>query len=514
VNIARALERAARHFPDGTAILFEDRRVTYRELDQAAGRTAHGLGTWGVGPGERVALFLPNIPAFAVAYHAVLKLGAIVVSVNVMLTTEELAVLLEDSGARIVLTVEALWPRLLPLAGDLVSRDRVVICEGEVAGLPTLEALGAGRPETLPARDMEPSAPAAILYTSGTTGRQKGATLSHANVVSNVLAIQRYMRMGPEDRLLVTLPLFHVAAQNVLMVGGVSAAATLVLERRFDVLRCAEAIERHRVTIVTGVPTIYIALLNAGVQASALSSVRFYKSAAATMPVEIARRWRETHGQAILEGYGLTETSPAATFNHEYEYRPGSVGTPVEMVDMRVVDEEDRDVSPGTWGEVVFRGPNVMLGYWNRPEDTRTAMRGGWFHTGDIGYLDEDGYLYLVDRVKDMINTAGLKIWPREVEEVLYRHPAVRECAVVGMPDPMRGEIARAFVVLGPGAAPSDAELDAHCRAHLATYKVPRGYEVVAELPKSPAGKILKRALRPPAPDAGRPGGPDGRGAR
>jgi long-chain acyl-CoA synthetase len=513
VNIARALERAAHHFPDGAAILFEDRRVSYRDLDRAASRAALGLGAWGVGPGDRVALFLPNIPAFAVAYHAVLKLGAIAVSVNVMLTTEELAVLLEDAGARVVFTVGALWPRLAPLAGDLVRRDRVVICEGDVEGVTTLEALGAGQAERLPARDMEPSAPAAILYTSGTTGRQKGATLSHANVVSNVLAVQRYMRMGPEDRLLVTLPLFHVAAQNVLMLGGVSAASTLVLERRFDVLRCAEAIERHRVTIVTGVPTIYIALLNAGVRPPGLASVRFYKSAAATMPAEIARRWRDTYGQTILEGYGLTETSPAATFNHEYQYRAGSVGTPVEMVDMRVVDEEDRDVMPGTWGEVVFRGPNVMLGYWNRPEDTRAAMRGGWFHTGDIGYLDEDGYLYLVDRVKDMINTAGLKIWPREVEEVLYRHPAVRECAVVGMPDPVRGEIARAFVVPQPGAALADTELDAHCRAHLATYKVPRGYEVVAELPKSPAGKILKRALRASAPDAGRSGRPNRRDA-
>jgi long-chain acyl-CoA synthetase len=319
--------------------------------------------------------------------------------------------------------------------------------------------------------------------------------------------------MGPPDRLLVSLPLFHVAAQNVLMNGGVSAAATLVLQRRFDVERCAEAVEAHRVTIVTGVPTIYIALLNAGIRPAALSSVRFYKSAAATMPVEIARRWRDTYGQTILEGYGLTETSPAATFNHEYDYRAGSVGTPVEMVDMRVVDEEDRDVPPGAWGEVVLRGPNVMLGYWNRPEDTRAAIRGGWFHTGDIGYLDGDGYLFLVDRVKDMINSAGLKIWPREVEEVLYRHPAVRECAVVGMPDPLRGEIARAFVILQPGRVVTDAELDSHCRAHLATFKVPRGYEVVAELPKSPSGKILKRALRPPAPDAGRSGGPGRRDA-
>ena len=186
---------------------------------------------------------------------------------------------------------------------------------------------------------------------------------------------------------------------------------------------------------------------------AALASVRLYKSSAATMPVEIARRWRDTYGQTVMEGYGLTETSPASTFNHEHEYRAGSVGTPIDLVDMRVVDEEDREVPPGTWGEVVFRGPNVMLGYWNRPEDTRTAMRGGWFHTGDVGYLDDDGYLYLVDRMKDMINTAGLKIWPREVEEVLYRHPAIRECAVVGLPDPVKGEIAKAVVVTRSGAS-------------------------------------------------------------
>ena len=496
MNIARALERAARHFPDKPAILFEDRRLSYRELDCAASRTARALALRGVGPGDRVALFLPNIPAFAVAYQAVQKLGAIAVSANAMLTTEELDVLLEDSGAGVVFTVEALWPRLAPLVGAAVRRDCVVICEGEVDGLPTIETLGAGQPDELPARDMDPSAPAAILFTSGTTGRQKGATLSHANIVSNVSAVNRYMRTGPADRLLVTLPLFHVAAQNVLMNGGFAAAATLVLHRRFDVERCAEAIEEHRATVVAGVPTIFIALLGAGVPPAALASVRLYKSAAATMPVELARRWRETYGQTITEGYGLTETSPAATFNHEHEYRAGSVGTPIDMVDMRVVDEEDRDVPPGTWGEVVFRGPNVMLGYWNRPEDTRRAMRGGWFHTGDVGHVDGDGYLYLVDRVKDMINTAGLKIWPREVEEVLYRHPRILECAVIGVPDALKGEIAKAVVVARSGLVPTGAELDAYCRAHLAAYKVPRAYEFVDELPKSASGKILKRILR------------------
>ncbi len=448
-------------------------------------------------------LFLPNIPAFAVAYQAVQKLGAIAVSASAMLTTPELTALLEDAGARAVFTVEALWPRLAPLVGDLVPRDRAVICEGEVPGVPGLEAFGADRPDARPARDMEPDAPAAILFTSGTTGRQKGATLSHANIASNVSAVNRYMRLGPGDRLLVALPLFHVAAQNVLMNGGFAAGATLALHRRFDVRRCVDAIEEHRITVVVGVPTIYIAMLDAGVRPESLSSVRFYKSAAATMPVEVARRWRATYGRTVMEGYGLTETSPAATFNHELEYREGSVGTPIDLVDVRVVDEEDRDVPPGAWGEVVFRGPNVMLGYWNRPEDTRVALRGGWFHTGDVGHLDADGYLYLVDRLKDMINTAGLKIWPREVEEVLYRHPAVRECAVVGVPDRVKGEIAKAVLVARPGAAPTAAELEAYCRERLAAYKVPRAWELVDELPKSASGKILKRVLRQGTPDEG-----------
>jgi long-chain acyl-CoA synthetase len=496
VNVAQALERAARHFPDTPAILFEDQRLSYRDLHAAVNRTAHGLRAWGIGPGDRVALFLPNIPPFAVAYLGVQKLGAIAVSVNAMLTTEELAYVLADCGAGVVFTVEALWPRLEPLVGDAIRRDRVVICEGEVEGLAALAALGAGRSAEVRAREMEPGAPAAILYTSGTTGRQKGATLSHANIVSNLFTVNRYLRVRPEDRLLITLPLFHVAAQNVLMNSGFNAAATLVLQRRFDVERCAAAVEEHRVTVVAGVPTIYISLLNAGVRPEALGSVRLFKSAAATMPVEIARRWRDTYGTTVVEGYGLTETSPAATFNHEYEYRPGSVGTPVDMVEMRVVDEDDRDVAPGAWGEVVFRGPNVMLGYWNRPEETRAAMRGGWFHTGDIGYLDDDGYLYLVDRVKDMINAAGLKVWPREVEEVLYRHPAIQECAVVGVPDAVKGESAKAFVVLRPGPKPARAELGAYCRAHLAAYKVPRAWAFVDDLPKSASGKILKRVLR------------------
>lgn len=245
-----------------------------------------------------------------------------------------------------------------------------------------------------------------------------------------------------------------------------------------------------------GTPTVYIALLNAGAHPRHFTGVRYYFSAAATMPVEVAERWQHMFGRPVHEGYGLTETSPFASYNHEWSHRPGSVGTPIEMVEIKVVDVDDQEVAAGSWGEILIKGPNVMLGYWNRPEETAAALRGGWFHTGDIGYINPDGYVFLVDRVKDLINVGGFKIWPREVEEVLYRHPAIKECAVVGAPDALRGEVARAVVVLQPDADLTSEALEAYCRDHMAAYKVPREIEFTAELPKSATGKILKRVLR------------------
>jgi long-chain acyl-CoA synthetase len=277
---------------------------------------------------------------------------------------------------------------------------------------------------------------------------------------------------------------------------ALNSGATIVLHRRFVPEEILTSITQHEVSMFFGTPTVYIALLKAGVEPQQLAGVRYYFSAAAPLPAEVATRWRDTIGRPIHEGYGLTETSPFASYNHEWALRPGSVGTPIEMVEMRVVDAEDQDEAPGEWGEIVIRGPNVMLGYWNRPEETAAALRGGWFHTGDIGYLDEDGYLFLVDRVKDMINAGGFKIWPREVEEVLYQHPAIKECAVVGVPDSLKGEVAKAVVVLDPTAALTAEALDAYCRVHLAPYKVPEQVEFVAELPKSATGKVLKRVLR------------------
>jgi long-chain acyl-CoA synthetase len=502
MNVANNVERSARHFPDRPAIVFGDATLTYAALDAAVNRTAHALRRLGVDRGDRVALFLPNIPEFAITYLAAQKLGAIAVSVNVMLTAEELRYVVEDSGAKVLLTTAALWPQARPLAGELPALQHTVICEGAVEGQRTLAELAGAEPPALRAADLDRDAPSAILYTSGTTGRQKGATLSHGNVVSNMYAVQHCLRTTPDDRLLLFLPLFHCFGQNFVMNAGLNAGATLVLHRRFDPQAVLASVEKDGVTIFLAVPTVYIALLNAGVPAERLAGVRLFFSAAATLPVDVAGQWRARFGRSIQEGYGLTETSPFASFNHEHEHRPGSVGTPIENVEMKIVDENGMPVPAGSWGEIVIRGPNVMLGYWNRPQETARAVQGGWFRTGDIAYEDEAGYFHLVDRSKDMINSAGLKIWPREVEEVRYRHPAVGECAVVGVPDPLKGEAVKAFIALRRDARLTEEEALAFCRAHMATYKVPRAVQFVAELPKSATGKILKRVLREQPPTA------------
>jgi long-chain acyl-CoA synthetase len=279
-----------------------------------------------------------------------------------------------------------------------------------------------------------------------------------------------------------------------------AGAATVVLQRRYDPQQTAELIEREQVSMVFAVPTIYIGLLSGGLDAQRFRSVRYYFSAAATLPVEVARRWEAAFGLPIVEGYGLTETSPFASYNHIWQHRPGAVGTPIENVEIKVLDPQDREVESGVWGEICIKGPNIMLGYWNRPVETAEAIRNGWFHSGDIGYMDADGYIFLVDRVKDMINSAGFKIWPREVEEVLFEHPAIKECAVVGLADETKGEIPAVYLVLREGAALSVEEFDAYCRQKLATYKIPRRIEFVEALPKNATGKILKRVLRDQAP--------------
>jgi long-chain acyl-CoA synthetase len=497
MNLARYLEQHALANPERPVIRFEGRTLTYGELDAQASRLAAALRAAGVAKGDRVAIYLPNVPEFAVAYFAAQKLGAIAVSINAIFKTEEVRYLLDDSGAKAVLTVAEL-AQYVPADCPALAHRVVVDAEGDrglAAWLVRGDAALAGAPR-FPGVDCAPEDPAALLYSSGTTGFPKGVTLTQANVHSNIATAAKYAGYSPDDRLAVFLPLFHVYGQNFILNGCVLAGACIVLFRRFVPDVVLRAIGEERVTVFFGVPTIFIGLLATDLAPYDLSSLRFEMSAAATMPEEISRRWTERFGRRIYEGYGLTECSPFACYNDLVEHRFGSVGRAVEGFELAIFDENDREVPRGTWGEIVIRGPGVMQGYWGKPEDSARALRGGWLHSGDIGRMDDDGYVYIVDRVKDMINVAGLKVWPAEVEQYLYRIPQVQEVAVYGVPHPEKGEQVVAAVVPKPGADLGADDVVAYCRANIAAYKVPARVDIVRELPKSATGKILKRVLR------------------
>ena len=494
MNIANHVERIARTSPRRRAIVFEGREISYGALDACASALAAALKANGVGRGDCVALYLPNIPAFMLAYLAGQKAGAIVVSVNSMFKLDEVKYILNDSGAKVVFTTAEL---LLHVPRELCPNlQTIVICEGEAGGEITLgdwlEQGKAGRRSL----DMRPDDPAALLYSSGTTGFPKGVTLTHNNIITNVRAAVNCSGHGPGDRLAIFLPLFHVFAQNYIMNAGFEAGATLILFRRFVPDEVLDGMEREGVTMFFAVPTIYIALLSAAVPREKLASIRYFFSAAATMPQEISRRWTEIYGSPVYEGYGLTECSPCAAYNHVSKHKFGSVGTAIENFEVKIFDENDEELPRGEWGEIVIRGPGVMKGYWGKPEDTAQALRGGWLHSGDIGSMDKEGYIFIVDRVKDMINVSGFKVWPAEVEQMLYRHPAVKEIAVYGVPDPLKGEAVKAAIVLKEGARATAQEIIDHCRERLAVYKAPAQVDFVEELPKSATGKILKRMLR------------------
>jgi long-chain acyl-CoA synthetase len=491
VNVAAFLEDSARHLPDRVALVSGDRRWTYAALDREAGRVAAGLARLGLAPRERVCLHLGNGPEFVLAYYGCQKLGLTPVALNVAYVRDELAYIVRDSQAAAILSDPRFAGSLPPPSETPSVRLRVGTAD---AGALPFAALAAEPP--LGARELDREAVAAVLYTSATTGRPKGVMLTQGNVVSNAHATVHHLRMTEADRGLCALPLFHCFGQNFIMNALVAAGATLVLQERFVPPEFLAAVTAQRITILYAVPTMYIVLLAAGLAGHDLSSLRLSFSAAAMLPADVEQRWTAVTGLPIVQGYGLTECSPFATYNHERAHRPGSVGTPIENVELRVVDEDDRPVPDGTLGELVIRGPNVMKGYLGKPEDTAQALRGGWLHSGDIGYRDPDGYFYVVDRVKDMINVSGFKVFPREVEEVLFEHPAVAEVAVLGRPDPVKGEVVRACVVLRPGHTVSADELVARCRARVAPYKVPAAVEFLPGLPKSPTGKILKKDLR------------------
>lgn len=495
MNIFDSLKRAKIHFPNKQAIIFKGAGISYLDLYEQASRLSAALrARFNISKGDRVGIFLPNIPEFIASYYAAARLGAIAVALNVMLKRDEVAFILNDCGAKALITA----PHLLAEVPETVPCMEGIVCVGEPAqpGFVRYQDLLSQPVEQISAANLNQDEGAAILYTSGTTGKPKGVLLTHGNLVSNVYATNHHTTMEPSDRLICYLPLFHCFGQNFIMNASVNVGATLVLHERFVIDEIFESINTHDVSMFFGVPAIYLRLLGLPDVGAIFSSVRYFFTASAPMPEELARTWQEKFQQSIYEGYGLTETSPFASYNHDFHYRVGTVGTPIENVEMKIVDDKGSDLPPGDVGEIAIKGPNVMKEYYGRPDETAQVIRDGWFFTGDIGRMDEDGYFYLVDRAKDMINVSGFKVWPRELEDVLIQHPSLREAAVVGVSDALSGEAVKAFVVLKENALVKEQELIEFCRSRIAVYKAPRYVEFIDALPKNPAGKILRRELR------------------
>lgn len=519
------LDDAAARFPNRPAVTFFGRDLTYRALRDLADRFAGGLRALGLQSGERVSLHLPNCPQFVIAYYGTLKAGGVIVPFNPLYVEREIAGQLADCGASIAVTLDLFAERVM--AAKTGSRVAHVIVtrineffpaplrllyplrawrRGEwpriTPGATThlFHTVTAGTPH--PAQAVQGNADTAVLlYTGGTTGTPKAAMLTHGNLVANAYQSALWYVTPPEatGTTVGVLPLFHSYAMTVVMNGTLLKGGRMVLLPRFDAEAVLKIIARYRPDQLPGVPTLYNAL--AGHPAAGrfdLSSVRACISGAAGLPAEVQSRFERVTGGTLVEGYGLTEASPVTHVNPLAGLRkPGSIGIPVPDTDARIVDlEEGTAALPiGETGELVVRGPQVMAGYWNRPAETAAAVRDGWLFTGDVARVDEDGFFYIVDRKKEMLITGGLNVYPREVEEVLFAHPAVLEAALVGVPDPHKGEVGRAFVVLRPGAQATEEELLSHCRAHLARYKVPKELGFRDSLPKSLIGKVLRRVL-------------------
>jgi long-chain acyl-CoA synthetase len=494
-NLAANLANTTRAHAGRVAVRVGNAAMTYRALDEASAGIAGLLHDRGLKPGDRVGVMLPNVAEFPVVYYGVLRAGGVVVPMNPLLKVREVAYYLGDSEADVLFA----WHAFADEASGGAERAHAEAIIVDPASFPGL--VSAAEPDfTVMDRDDQDTA--VILYTSGTTGQPKGAELTHGNLISNTeVACTDIVRAHPDDVIFGALPLFHVFGQTVALNVAVASGACLTLLPRFDAGQTLQIIADHRVTVFEGVPTMYVALLHRPDRADYdLSALRMCISGGAALPVEVLRGFEEAFGCGVLEGYGLSETSPVASFNHPgRERKPGSIGTPIRGVQMRVMDDADNEMPQGEVGEIVIRGPNVMKGYWHRPEATAEALRDGWFHTGDLARVDEEGYFYIVDRKKDLVIRGGYNVYPREIEEVLYEHPAVAEAAVIGLPHPSLGEEVGAVVALKPGAAATAEELREHVKSQVAAYKYPRHVWIVDALPKGPTGKILKREIVPPA---------------
>lgn len=503
------LRKTAEKHPNNLAIVFRDKRMTYGELNAVSDRFAAALTEMGVERGDRVALFLPNVPQFIVSYFGVLKAGAVITAVSPLFKERGLQHQLNNSEAETIVALDSLYPTVKSVKKK-TKLKRVILTGAEESRFKEPEVYSfqdlikesprkPSRPEINPKEDL-----AALQYTGGTTGLPKGAMLTHFNLLSNAVAFATWLQLREgKERFLTALPMFHIYGMTTSMNAAVYAAGTIVLVPRFDPKEILETIEKHQITVFCGVPTMYIVVINhPEVARYNLSSIRFCVSGGSTLPPDVQRRFMDLTGGVLIEGYGLSEASPVTHVNPPDRtmrtVKIGSIGLALPDTEAKIVDSETgvKTLPYGGLGELVVRGPQVMKGYWRMPEETENTLRGGWLHTGDIAKMDEDGYVYIVDRKKDLIKYKGYSVYPREVEDVLYEHPAVKICAVVGKPDPIAGEVPKAFIVLKDGANASEEEIMGFIKEKVAPYKRVREVEFRESLPMTSVGKVLRKKLR------------------
>jgi len=493
MNISDAFSSAAKCCPDKKALIFGNSSYTYGEMNRIIDGIAHYMIHLGASRGTRVSLYMNNRPEWILFYYGIARIGAIPVCVPGAYRRKEMTEIVRNSRSSILVTSED-YSDQLPDAKNIPLIDPLIRIESDKKFQSILNGELSNTEPFVP--DTRGDDPGSILYTGGTTGTPKGAVLTHGNLMYSAQNVAYHERIVSEDVGICFMPLNHVFAQCHIMNTFFSNFGTLVLFSAFDMDGVMDAFEKHQATRFYAVPTIYIRILNAGESRKKLQSLRYAFSGGTSMPSEIVRQWIGAFGIPIHEAYGMTEAASCVTFNHLFRHKVGSIGTPAGIVEVKIVDADGREMPTGEKGEIIVRGPNIMKEYFEQPEETAAALRNGWFHSGDVGRFDTDGYLYIVDRIKDIIITGGENVYPKEVEDLLHQHQAVNECGVVGLPHHEYGEAVTAFVTLKPGMKAETGELILFCKERIANYKVPKTIHFVEELPKSPQGKILRRALR------------------
>ncbi|MBF7083856.1 long-chain fatty acid--CoA ligase [Desulfallas sp. Bu1-1] len=498
MTILEIFQKGGKNRLNHPAILEQQKATTYRELYEIVNKLSNGLSLLGVKKGSKVALYLPNTREFIQSYYAVLQLGAVVVPINVLLRSEEINYIASHSDTEVVITSSEHYPEVEKGLKGLKGVKHAIVSGLDKEGIVNFEKLVSESPDSSFQYKVEDDDVAVIIYTSGTTGKPKGAMLTHNNISSNVVTFNDIMRGTPDDKMITVLPLAHIFGQTCVMNTCIYNGGTLILHQRFEPVEIMKSIQNNKATVFTGVPTMYSYIINhPDALKYDLRSLRLSISGGAPIPVEVLNKFESMYNCVIIEGYGLSETSPVNAFNTiEGPRKPASTGIAINGVEVKIFDEQDNEVPTGVVGEIVVKGPNVMKGYYKDPEATALAMRGGWFHTGDMAYKDEDGHIFIVDRKKDMILKSGYNVYPREVEEVLYTNPKVAGAAVIGVPDELKGEEVKAFVVLKEGETATEEEIRQYCRSKIAPYKTPRYIEFLDALPMGSTGKILRRQLR------------------